>query len=164
MGGQVITEIGMEFQDNTTDKRALTFVDYLKTKNLFNEKYFFIGEKLSYAVGINLCTKMLSLDKLPTAILCANDTMATAVISQLSNNGYKIPKDISVVGFNNISNAKYLTPPLTTVKIPLIAIAQTCLDLLQSHKDQEIFYPRLTYIPTSMKIRESVRDLRKEKN
>jgi LacI family transcriptional regulator len=159
IGGQVITEIGMEFEDTATDKRTSTFVEYLKNKNLFKEEYFFIGKKLSYAEGISLCNKMLSLNKLPTAVFCANDTMATAVMSQLSNNGIKIPDDISVVGFNDISNAKYLTPPLTTVKIPLIAIAQTCLDLLQSYKNRDIFYPRIIYIPTSIKIRESVKNV-----
>lgn len=160
IGGKVITEIGMDFAVDAIDMRKATFCAYLGSKGLLKEEYLFVGKQLSYQEGIRLCNKMMESEKMPTAVLCANDTVATAVMTRLQDKGYSVPGDISVIGFNDISNAKYLTPPLTTVKIPLIAIAQACVNLLKNKTELDISYPRLIYIPTSMMIRESVKDLR----
>lgn len=159
IGGKVITEIGMDFAIDAIDMRKATFCAYLESKGLLKKEYLFEGKKLSYQEGIRLCNKMMESEKMPTAVFCANDTVATAVMTRLEEKGYRIPEDISVIGFNDISNAKYLNPPLTTVKIPLLAIAQTCEDLLKNQTERDISYPRLIYIPTSIKIRESVKDL-----
>jgi LacI family transcriptional regulator len=160
IGGNVITEIGMEFAVDSIDMRMATFCAYLENKGLLKKEYLFVGEKLSYQEGIRLCNKMMESKKMPTSVFCANDTVATAVMNRLEDKGYRIPEDISVIGFNDISTAKYLNPPLTTVKIPLLAIAQACVDLLRNQTERDIAYPRLIYIPTSMVIRESVKDLR----
>lgn len=159
IGGKVVTEIGMNFAVDAIDMRKATFCAYLRDKNLYNDDYIFVGKKLSYQEGIRLCNKMMECEKMPSAVFCANDTVATAVMTRLEEKGYNIPDDISVVGFNDISTAKYLTPPLTTVKIPLLAIAQACVDLLKNQTERDISYPRLIYIPTSIVVRESVKNL-----
>jgi LacI family transcriptional regulator len=160
IGGKVVTEIGMNFAADAVDMRMATFCAYLESKELLKEEYIFVGTKLSYQEGIRLCNKMMKAERMPTAVFCANDTVATAVMTRLQEKGYRIPEDISVIGFNDISNAKYLNPPLTTVKIPLLAIAQTCVDLLKNQIERDISYPRLIYIPTSMMIRDSANDLK----
>ena len=162
IGGKVITEIGMQFDPDEIDMRKKTYVDYMQEKGLYNEERLFVGKKLSYQEGIRLCNMMMQSETLPTAVFCANDTVATAVMTRLKEKGFSIPEDISVVGFNDISTAKYLNPPLTTVKIPLLAIAQSCVDMLKNQIERSIAFPRLMYIPTSMKIRESVKNLNKE--
>lgn len=159
IGGKVIADIGMDLTEDSLDKRKSSFISYLSRKGLYKAEYLFEGEKLSYQEGTRLCDKLLTLETLPSAILCANDTMATGVISRLQENGIKIPEDISIIGFNDISNVKFLNPPLTSVKIPLIAIAQTCVDLLKGKIEKRYIYPRLIYIPTSISIRESVKKL-----
>ena len=53
----------------------------------------------------------------PTAFFCAHDGMALTVVSELLRLGYKIPEDISVVGFGDYSAATQISPQLTTVKV-----------------------------------------------
>ncbi len=59
---------------------------------------------------------LLSLRKRPTAIACYNDNMAIGVYSALYAARLTIPRDISVAGFDDISVAAYLVPPLTTLR------------------------------------------------
>lgn len=53
----------------------------------------------------------------PTAFFCAHDGLALTVVSELLGQGYRIPDDISVVGFGDFSAAKQISPPLTTVRM-----------------------------------------------
>jgi len=53
----------------------------------------------------------------PTAFFCAHDGLALTVVSELLGQGYRIPDDVSVVGFGDFSPATQISPPLTTVKM-----------------------------------------------
>ncbi|MEH6992459.1 LacI family DNA-binding transcriptional regulator [Neobacillus drentensis] len=55
-------------------------------------------------------------EKLPDAFLAGNDISAIGCINALKSEGYQVPEDISVMGFDDIELAKYFSPPLTTVK------------------------------------------------
>lgn len=57
---------------------------------------------------------LLSLDQIPSGIVCYNDLTALGVYNYLQEKGLQVPQDVSVTGFNNISIAAYLSPPLTT--------------------------------------------------
>jgi LacI family transcriptional regulator len=54
----------------------------------------------------------------PTAVVCVNDFMATGVIRGLRDRGVRVPTDVSVTGFDNVTLAEYAEPALTTVDIP----------------------------------------------
>ena len=54
--------------------------------------------------------------KVPDAFLAGNDLSAIGCIRALKSLGYEVPKDISVVGFDDIDIAQYFTPPLSTVR------------------------------------------------
>lgn len=56
-------------------------------------------------------------DDFPDAIICANDTMALAVIDVLEENGYHVPEDVIVTGFDGIELIKYCIPRLTTGRV-----------------------------------------------
>ena len=51
-----------------------------------------------------------------TAIICCQDTLANAALIQCQQLGYRIPEDISIIGFDDIPIAAYTSPPLTTVR------------------------------------------------
>jgi DNA-binding LacI/PurR family transcriptional regulator len=65
-----------------------------------------------------------------TAVFAANDDMAIGLIRALTEAGRRVPEDVSVVGFDDIPVAAYVTPPLTTVRQPFDAMAQDGLKLL----------------------------------
>ncbi|MGW0842316.1 LacI family DNA-binding transcriptional regulator [Streptomyces sp. NPDC002787] len=65
-----------------------------------------------------------------TAVFAANDDMAIGLIRALAEAGRRVPQDVSVVGFDDIPVAAYVTPPLTTVRQPFDAVAQEGLKRL----------------------------------
>ncbi len=65
-----------------------------------------------------------------TGIFAANDIMAIGAMRALKSLNYRIPEDISVIGFDDISISRYLTPGLTTMRCDFAKIASTCVDTL----------------------------------
>ncbi|GAA3804705.1 LacI family DNA-binding transcriptional regulator [Streptomyces phyllanthi] len=78
-----------------------------------------------YAAG-----RELAADADMTAVFAANDDMAIGLIRALTEAGRRVPHDVSVVGFDDIPVAAYVTPPLTTVRQPFDAVAQQGLKRL----------------------------------
>lgn len=65
-----------------------------------------------------------------TAIFAANDHLALGILRALHEHGRHVPRDISVVGFDDVPEAEFYIPPLTTIRPDFDAIAAACLDLL----------------------------------
>jgi len=70
--------------------------------------------------------------KKPDAIVAANDQMALGVLDALSELRLKVPEDIAVVGFDDIEEARFTSPPLTTVRQPLYEQGREAVRLLLS--------------------------------
>lgn len=70
-------------------------------------------------------------DKQPQAIVCANDYMAIAVCNALNKRGIKIPEQICVSGFDDIEEARYSIPPITTVQIKCDEVGRAAFALLE---------------------------------
>lgn len=60
----------------------------------------------------------------PSAIVCSNDIYALEIIRALKQSGFKIPEDVSIVGFDDIDELEYVEPGLTTVHTPIDAIGK----------------------------------------
>jgi len=69
----------------------------------------------------------------PTAILCANDAMAIGVLSAAASLGLRVPDDVSVTGYDDVPQARYTVPPLTTVAQPLDEMAAEAIVRLLRH-------------------------------
>ncbi len=84
-----------------------------------------------------------------TAIFCATDDIAISVMMALGTAGLAVPDDISVVGFNDYQQARYATPPLTTVRVPMKAIGAAAVRQLiwriDHPKDEN--YVRQYFVP-----------------
>lgn len=78
-----------------------------------------------------------------TGVFCANDQMALGLLRALSESGRSVPGDISVVGFDDIPEAPYLIPPLTTVRQDFAAVGQRAIEILRSAIAGEPTPPRL---------------------
>ncbi|MFG2133632.1 LacI family DNA-binding transcriptional regulator [Streptomyces sp. NPDC048751] len=78
-----------------------------------------------YAAG-----RELAADGDLTAVFVANDDMAIGLIRALAEAGRRVPEDVSVVGFDDVPVAAYVTPPLTTVRQPFDSVAQEGLKRL----------------------------------
>jgi LacI family repressor for deo operon, udp, cdd, tsx, nupC, and nupG len=80
--------------------------------------------------GIDGAAEMLDLAERPTALLCLSDEIAIGAMHALRLRGVRCPDDMSVVGFDDITVAQYLNPPLTTVRQPMEEIGRATVQLL----------------------------------
>jgi len=80
--------------------------------------------------GLAAAAEVLRLAELPTAIVAANDMMALGAMAQFKSAGLKIPRDISIVGFDDIAFAALSDPPLTTINSPRAEIGRQAIEAL----------------------------------
>jgi DNA-binding LacI/PurR family transcriptional regulator len=86
----------------------------------------------SYEGGCRGMRGLLHLASRPTAVLAADDTMAIGALRAAGEEGFEVPRDISLVGFDGIKIGAYLTPALTTIRQPIIEIGQKAVQQLLS--------------------------------
>ena len=84
----------------------------------------------TFESGLAAAEQLLSDDDRPTAIFASNDAMAAAVISVAQRQGLVVPRDLTVVGFDDTQIAVTQWPPLTTVRQPVAAMAAAAIELL----------------------------------
>jgi LacI family transcriptional regulator len=78
----------------------------------------------SEIAGATATEKLLAANDAVTAIFCGNDLIALGALSVLAAHGMTVPDDVSVIGFNDMALVDRLTPPLTTVRLPLHRIGE----------------------------------------
>jgi DNA-binding LacI/PurR family transcriptional regulator len=98
---------------------------------------------------------LLSLPEPPTAIVAGNDNQAFGVLQALGEHGLRAPADLSLVGFDDVPVASWATPPLTTVRQPLAAMAATALRMLRSDPASAESEPHHIELATALVVRES---------
>lgn len=69
--------------------------------------------------------------RIPEAILCANDTMASTACDCLRKHGYRVPEDVIVTGFDGIESVSYHEPRLTTCQEDIPALAKQCFEMIR---------------------------------
>ncbi|MFZ2493654.1 MAG: LacI family DNA-binding transcriptional regulator [Thermoanaerobaculia bacterium] len=97
----------------------------------------------------------LQLEPAPTAIFAANDAMAVGAIFALREAGVNVPRQMAVVGFDDIPIASYITPRLTTVSVDIARLGQRALELLLTLLGDGTSSPRNETIPTTLVVRDS---------
>ncbi|WP_412750437.1 LacI family DNA-binding transcriptional regulator [Krasilnikovia sp. M28-CT-15] len=108
-----------------------------------------------YESGFAGGVALLDLPKPPTAIFASSDTMALGVYEAARRRGLRVPDDLSVVGFDDLPESRWASPPMTTVRQPLPEMgalaARTALRLAQG---QPIDTPRVE-LATELVVRDS---------
>ncbi|MBB5943020.1 MULTISPECIES: LacI family DNA-binding transcriptional regulator [unclassified Xanthomonas] len=84
----------------------------------------------TYRSGLAAAEKLLSHRRPPTAIFASNDDMGAAAISVAHRRGLEVPRDLSVVGFDDTSAATTVWPELTTIHQPIASMADAAIDIL----------------------------------
>lgn len=67
--------------------------------------------------------------KSPDAVFCTNDFLALQILQGFKQRGFKVPKDVSVMGFDNMELAEFANPPLTTIDTDKLAMGQRAAEL-----------------------------------
>lgn len=113
------------------------------------------GGDFHYEGAIPAIRELLALDDPPTAVFAANDAMALALIDIATELGFRIPTDLSVVGFDNIPQSGLSRPPLTTVdQHPRDMGYEAGKLLLRLIQEPDTAVTRVT-VPTDLVVRDS---------
>ena len=127
-------------KSSTVSRKISSLKSFYKYLNYFNITFqdtdYFLVDSIYDKTVEDMGYYLSDNRDMPSALICVNDTIAIGVIKALKNHNYNIPKDISVVGHDNLPTDLFIEPLLTTIDVPKIDIAQSAVDIL----DKEIRY------------------------
>jgi LacI family repressor for deo operon, udp, cdd, tsx, nupC, and nupG len=106
--------------------------------------------------GRQAAAHMFVRDLLPTAFLCVNDATALGVMIALNARGYDLPRQFSVMGFDDISYASFVNPSLTTMKQPRSKIGEAAMTLLLAMLEGRELERREVLLRSELILRNSV--------
>jgi LacI family transcriptional regulator len=117
------------------------------------------GEEAGLAAG----TQLLDAHPEVTAVVAANDLIAIGVIDAAARRGLSCPRDISVVGFNDIPYLRRLQPPLTTIRIPHYEVGRRAAELLLAMVEDPGRHPETVMLAGELVVRGSTTRPRKRR-
>ncbi|MDP8206132.1 MAG: LacI family DNA-binding transcriptional regulator [Candidatus Electryonea clarkiae] len=142
MGHRKIAFVGGEIDHPSVKDRLNGFYEGLEEGGIKNKSEWVIFAKgeMSPSKGNSAFKDLWSVDEKPTAIICANDAMASGVINAAKEQKISIPEDLSIVGFDDVAICTLIDPQLTTIRVnkeDLGAIAiRTLADLIHKRFTQ----------------------------
>ena len=110
--------------------RLQGYVQALRRSGITVDPHYIARGNFTYEAGASALEQLLALPKPPTAVFCHSDIMALGALSWAKRQGLKVPDDLSIIGFDNISLAEFCDPPLTTVSQPRFDIGREAMLLL----------------------------------
>lgn len=112
--------------------RLQGYVQALRRSGMTVDPHYIARGDFTYEAGANALEQLLNLPQPPTAIFCHSDVMALGALSMAKRRGFRVPDDLSIIGFDNIALAEFCDPPLTTVAQPRFDIGREAMLLLLS--------------------------------
>lgn len=153
---------GMEYTKGSRheidDPRFLVFREYLTRLKLYNEADHLQGAFTIESGYTAMKTYLESHTDYPTAFFASSDALAIGAMRAIQGHGLRIPEDISVIGFNDVSVAKYVTPALTTVKVYTEWMGELAVSTILELIQEKAPVPRKITVGTELILRESTRD------
>jgi len=129
-GHKKIGFIGYGYDMSILNNRLLGYKQALESASIpVQEKYIMQGSHTSES-GYEMATSLLRMQDHPTAIHCINEYMAQAAYRAIRDLGMRIPRDVSITAFDNLSTAQILEPNLTTCGMPIKNMARLSVDIL----------------------------------
>jgi LacI family transcriptional regulator len=108
------------------------------------------------AGGFAATLELLAHHPRPTAIFAANDSMAIGALSALRESGVRVPDEIAVAGFDDIPLARYMDPPLSSVRVAISDLGARAVEtLLHGIRNQASRHPQRERLSTELVIRRS---------
>lgn len=102
----------------------------LASHDIAFESRFVIPGDFTASSGYAAAKSLMDLENPPTAIFCSNDEMAIGAMKAVQDMGLRVPYDVSIIGFDDISKASIVDPPLTTIRQPLLEMGENAATLV----------------------------------
>lgn len=140
------------------DYRYIAFEKYCQKYNIDYQDYVYI-DKFSRESGYSMMQDMIRHQKLPTAIVAASDPIAIGAMRALKEHHLRVPEDISIIGFDDIEDANYTNPPLTSMHTPTYHMGEYGARLVYTLLNDKSAIPIQVILPCLLMERESCQEL-----
>ncbi|MFS1423691.1 LacI family DNA-binding transcriptional regulator [Shewanella sp. 10N.286.48.B5] len=147
MGHSDIGFLSGDQQHESTKERLAGFKDALEHNNLNVNNTWVLDGKYSFESGVEGANKLINLTKRPTAIVACNDEIAAGALFAARLAGLDIPKDLSIVGFEDSPFSRQTWPKLTTVHQPNVKIAKVATELLIANSKETTEKKSMVFTP-----------------
>jgi DNA-binding LacI/PurR family transcriptional regulator len=130
LGHREIAYLGDRFGGQTDTERFDGYRSALELSGIAPNPAYIVSGDGKAEGGAQAVGRLLDLDRPPSAIFCYNDMTVLGALSTIRARGLAVPRDISLVGFDDLFFAAYLDPPLTTVRQPMRAMGRLAMETL----------------------------------
>ena len=110
--------------------RRSAFLNFLRRQGIIEKKELITTGNHKISGGREAMNRLLKLQVRPTAVLASNDLSAIGALQVMRNHGLRVPEDISLIGFDDIDLAESTDPPLTTVNLSRVKVAESAFNSL----------------------------------
>lgn len=145
-------------QDGGVRERLSYFRTHVQRQGLTVNKEYIEANANSKSDIERFLDRLLHSDKMPTGIVCATDLLAIRLMNCAMQHGLQVPKDISVIGFDDIEMASEHFPTLTTIQQALTQLSSAAIDILLNlieHDSDEETRLREVIVEPTLIIRQS---------
>jgi LacI family transcriptional regulator len=118
-------------------ERLRGYREALRALGIVQRAEWELGGNFTEASGYEAARRFVALGTRPEALFASNDSMAIGALSALRDAGLRVPEDVVVGGFDDIPMAQYMSPPLTSVRVPMGTLGAQAVDLLVVAVSQE---------------------------
>jgi LacI family transcriptional regulator len=160
LGHKRIAHISGDLNTQAAALRLEGYKEALKENNIKEEAQYIFKTDYSRGQARQAAEKIFKMDNPPTAAFVASDAMALEVMAVARELGKDIPKGLSLVGFDDNPSGLYGPVALTTVRQPLIKMAEDGVKELNALMTGKSKKPRKVILPTELIIRESCEPLK----
>jgi len=137
-------------------ERLLGYRTALRAASIKRDPRYEVRGSFTEDSGYEAARALLETRPGPTAIFAANDSMAIGALSALREAGIAVPDDMAVAGFDDITIARYLNPPLTSVHVPIAELGERAMaKLITALRDKDRHVRRQDLLGTTLVIRSS---------
>lgn len=143
---------------NTGGGRLEGFKQALRDAKIAVNTQWFVQGDFESESGYQAMKTILAQPTLPTAVFCGGDAMAMGAMCAIDEHGLKVPDNISIIGYDNLRNARYFTPALTTVHQPKTELGERALEMLLDRIVNKRGNPQTIEIHPNLVERRSVAD------
>lgn len=164
LGHRDIGFIGGDILHPSLSDRLKGYKQALENENIsIKSKSIIVDAKYPDRInGYNAAKKLFANNKNITAIFAGNDAMAIGVLHYLNDKGYEVPKDVSVIGFDDVEADLMVSPPLTTIRVPKIEMGGEALKLMVNTLKNKKILPKKILVPVELIIRDSTSSIKRK--
>lgn len=139
------------------DPRLIAFKRKMQQINLYRPEFTLTAAFSMEAGKIAMMEFLSSTQDLPNAFFASSDALAVGAMQAIQATGLRVPEDISVIGFNDVSVAKYVSPALTTVKVETEWMGELAVSTILDLAKEFSPVPRKIMLGTKLLQRESTK-------